>query len=108
MTNEEAINKINKRIKDLKEHQIMWLKAGGMGGRMAMDACSEIKSLEEEKKLLESGKSYKDIEDLKRITNEIRMLKYYREQVFFLKRNKITKEIEELEEKSKEISFRLR
>ncbi len=43
---EQVINECNERIDGLKSHAKMWSKAGGVGGRMALNAHSEIKYLE--------------------------------------------------------------
>ena len=48
----KRINEIDKRIEDLQNHSIMWSRAGGVGGRMAMQANSEISTLKKEKERL--------------------------------------------------------
>ena len=43
---DEITTEYKKRIEDLKEHSSMWFRAGGMGGKMAMNAREEISYLE--------------------------------------------------------------
>ena len=42
---EKMIFELEDRIQKLIEHRSMWGHAGGMGGRMAMQATQEIKEL---------------------------------------------------------------
>lgn len=52
---EEIIKGHKKGIENLKEHSSMWFRAGGMGGKMAMNAREEISYLEGIVRDLESG-----------------------------------------------------
>ena len=42
---EKKISQLEARIADLEQHRSMWFRAGGMGGRMASQANSEIEEL---------------------------------------------------------------
>ncbi len=87
---EERINEIDKRITLLKDHMVMWGRAGGMGGRMAIQAHQEIKELEMEKDDLINSTNNLEISKKER---EIKRLKALKEEVMFLKKFKYSKEI---------------
>ena len=92
---EMRINEIDKRIALLKDHTVMWGRAGGMGGKMAMQALAEIKQLEMEKDDLINGTNNLEISK-KEI--EIKRLKALKEEAMFLKKMKYSKEISKKEE----------
>ncbi len=95
----EQLNKVEKRIKDLEEHRHMWFKAGGMGGRMAMEATTEIEDLKVLRSDIINGTNhYAKIEKYKQAVEELKRLKAQREKTIFFKRGKIDKEIKEQEQ----------
>ncbi len=91
----KRIKEIDERIVLLKDHMVMWGRAGGMGGRMAMQANQEIKELEIEKSDLINGTN--NLAILKK-EKEIKRLKALKEEAMFLKRIKYSKEISKQEE----------
>ena len=106
MTDEEKKQKIleiEDRIEDLRDHQSMWRRAGGMGGRMAMDANQEIKDLEMIKGDLENGTHNYEIKELER---NIKRLKTLRDEAIFFKRGKYKKELEEKEQELESLKTR--
>lgn len=94
-TKEDRIAEIDARIKDLKEHMVMWGRAGGHGGRMAMQAVGEIKVLELEKNDLINGTNHFTIYKIQKKIEELKLLK---KKVSILKKLKYNSEIKKLEE----------
>lgn len=94
-TKEDRIAEIDARIKDLKEHMVMWGRAGGQGGRMAMQAVGEIKVLELEKNDLINGTNNFTIYKIQKKIEELKLLK---KKVSILKKLKYNSEIKKLEE----------
>ena len=87
--------KEEKKINELKSQRGMWAKAGGVGGRMALQAMSEIKLLEIKRDDIIYGTHRYEV-CLKE--KEIKSLKLLREQATFLKRRKYSKQIKQSEE----------
>ena len=73
--NQKEINKIDKRIKDLEEHIPLWLKAKGLGKKMAINAFSEIKELQLKKEDLINGTHKYEIYKIKIEINQLNALK---------------------------------
>ena len=95
----EQLDKVEKKIKDLEEHRHMWFKAGGMGGRMAMDATTEIEDLKILRSDIINGTNhYAKIEEYREAVEELKRLKAKREKATFFKKFKIDKEIKEQEQ----------
>ena len=95
---EKRLREIDKRVEDLKEHMVMWGRAGGAGGKMAMQANSEIKELLEEKERILSG-TQKRIDELEDIKN---ILELFKKRVKTRKRKEeYTSEIKEIKEQIK-------
>ena len=95
---DKRIHEIDTRITDLTEHMIMWRKAGGVGGGMAMHALSEIKELELEKYDLINGTNKLEILRTQKKLNSLRIL---RDKAKFIKRFRYNSEIKEVEGKLK-------
>ena len=91
----EELEKIEERIEDLKLHRGMWAKAGGVGGKMALQAITEIKLLEIKRDDIINGTNNYEI-TLKE--NEIKSLKHLKEQANILKKRKYSKQIKQSEE----------
>ena len=72
---QERIDQINQRIKNLKEHMVMWGKAGGVGGRMVTQAIAEIEELELEKEDLLNGTNNLMIYKTQKRLNQLKLLK---------------------------------
>ena len=100
---EERIKEIDKRIALLKDHTVMWGRAGGMGGKMAMQALTEIKELEMEKDDLINDTHNLEIRNKER---EIKRLKALKEEAMFLKKMKYSKEISKQEEELNNLKTR--
>ena len=96
-TKEERISEIDERIEGLKEHALMWRKAGGAGYKMAMQAYSEIEELELEKEDLINGTNKLQIHLLNKKLIQLKILKDESAVVMKLKYiNQIKKAEEEL------------
>ena len=54
----KKIEELEARIADLELHKDMWFRAGGMGGRMALQAMEEIDDLKLELEDLKKGTHY--------------------------------------------------
>ena len=91
----DELKKIENKINELKSHRGMWAKAGGVGGRMALQAMSEIELLEIKRDDIINGTNKYEIL-LKE--KEIKSLKLLREEATFLKRRKYSKQIKQSEE----------
>ena len=94
ISKEERIKEIEQRIKGLEEHKAMWLRAGGVGGRMASDAVSEIKELELEKEDLINGTNNLEIS---RCQSKLAQLKRLRESANFIKKIQYNRQIKTAE-----------
>ena len=106
LTDEERkklILEIDDRIEDLRYHQSAWGHAGGVGGRMAMDAHQEIKDLEMLKSDLENGTHNYEIQEIER---NIKRLKALRDDAIFFKKGKFKKEIAEKEQELETLKTR--
>lgn len=95
---EEMIREINRRINGLSEHRIMWSRAGGMGGKMAMQASQEIHELKMQRDDLINGTHEFEIYKLEK---EIKRLKLLRDDAILLQKRKLNKEIKKKEEELK-------
>ena len=101
----EELRKIDERIDDLRQHQSMWAKAGGMGGSMAIKAMGEIEDLEIKKKDIVNGTNNYKIITLGR---EIAKLKSVRRKATLLEKfslsseiRKRTRELNDIQQKGK-------
>lgn len=96
----ERLSQVDDRIESLIEHRSMWFRAGGMGGRMAMDANQEISDLRVLRgDIINGTNNYESLQERRKLQKEIRELRQLREDALFLKRYKLGKEIQEKEEK---------
>ena len=91
---EGRLIEIDERIADLNEHITMWSRAGG--GRMAMQAVSEINSLKEEKDRILNGTQEK-IDVIQDKIEELRLLKQQCKIINFVKKINLNKEIKKYE-----------
>ncbi len=88
---------IDDRIKALEEHRTMWARAGGVGGRMAMQAIREVAELKEEKARIYKGTQQKiDIirEKMEKIDREL----VETSRLHFIKRLMLKKQQEKYDE----------
>lgn len=97
---QKRIEEIEERINNLREHRAMWGRAGGVGGKMAMQAVAEIEELELEKEDLLNGTNKLEIY---RIQKRITQLKLLREQANILKKLHYNSEIKKAEEQLKSL-----
>jgi hypothetical protein len=93
------IRQIDARLKDLKEHQVMWARAGGVGNKMAMDAQKEIGTLMAEKERILSGRQQK-IDDIKQVQQTLEALK---KKASLLKKRSYAKEIKDIDKEIEEL-----
>ena len=100
-TKEERISEIDARIEDLKEHAKMWIKAGGMGNKMAMQAYGEIEELEIEKEDLINGTNKLQIHLLNKKLIQLKVLK---EESAFVMKLKYINQIKKAEEELANLS----
>lgn len=101
---QERINEINRRIKDLNEHMVMWSKSGGVGGRMAIEASEEIKELELEKEDLLNGTNNLKVYRIQKRLEQLRAQKKYailfKKMLYSSKIKKAEAELQSLQGKS--------
>ena len=81
---------IDDRIEGLKSHMSMWGRAGG--GRMAMEAVSEINSLKAEKARILNGTQEK-IDEIQGHIRDLEQLKAQCHAINFIKKMKLNNEI---------------
>lgn len=74
---QNRIKEIEERIKDLEAHSIMWARAGGRGGKMALQADAEIKELKLEKEDLINGTNKLPIYKFEKEIDRLKSLKEY-------------------------------
>ena len=92
----QRLNEIDKRIEQLENHRTIWGRAGA--GTLSMQADEEINCLKEEKNRILNGTQ----EEYEKIESKIEELKRLRNQcsfINFIKKNKLTKEINSYETK---------
>lgn len=91
---EERIAEIDARIADLNAHRGMWAKSGG--GKMAMQAVTEIEELKAEKARIMDG-SQKKIDKIQEHISELQQLKAQCHMIDFMKKMKLNGEIKNCE-----------
>ena len=99
----ERLVEIEERIEDLKAHMNMWSRAGG--GRMSMQAISEIDSLEAEKARILDG-SQEKIDKIQGHISELQQLKAQCHAINFIKKMKLNNEIKGYEKEKSMIMKR--
>ena len=92
----ERLVEIDNRISGLNKQRLMWAKAGGVGGSMAMQAIGEIKNLEAEKRRILDGSQLK-VEELQNKIEKLKMLRAQCKVINFIKKTKLKKQIEDCE-----------
>ena len=108
---QKRIKEIDERIFDLDVHRKMWASAGGMGGKMAMQAIGEVKSLETEKNRLlkqielEEQDKINGTNNLKifLVESEIERLKELKRTAQILKKLKLSRQIRKEEQELNEL-----
>lgn len=107
---EKRISEIEARIAELEQHRSMWFHAGGMGGRMAFQANSEIAELRLKIDDLKRGTHLFERSELQK---QINLLNCDLEDAYFFERFKIKRAIklrknrlEELKKIDKEIELK--
>ena len=75
------ISEIDKRIEELKAHRKTWGRAGGVGGKMAMDSLIEIQNLLDKRDIIANNPNYREYVSKDK---ELQQLKALREEAMFL------------------------
>ena len=96
---QERIKEIDKRIKDINDHQLMWIKA--KADNKCNQALKEIQDLTIEKNDILNGTN--EFEKIK-ITREIEKLQELKRKALFFKKRIYKKQILEKEEELKKIT----
>lgn len=97
---QKRIEELDKAIADLREHMVMWGRAGGVGGRMAMQAYGQLQELELEREDLVNGTNKLAISRKER---EIARLRALKEDAILLKKLRYKKELEKEEKALQEL-----
>ena len=95
-----TIEEIEARIQDLKIHQMMWRKAGGVGPNMALKAEIELQDLEIKKQDILNGTNNYEIIKKER---EIKRLKNLRNKAIIFQKRKYGKKIAAIEKELEKI-----
>lgn len=86
---------IEQRIADLNAHRSMWSRAGG--GKMSMEALSEINALKAEKDRIINGTQEK-IDEIQGHIRDLEQLKAQCHAISFIKKMKLSNEIKGYEQ----------
>ena len=91
---ERKIEEIKNRIEELREHQTMWARSGGVGGKMALKAESEIAELKKTIVRIKNGTQ----DEYERLLREKEKIRFN-----IIKKKLIEKKLEELDSNRKRV-----